>query len=428
MIFSRRWAQEALNQIDIPSENKHDLISRLSYLSNADGVYSALWELAVIWSISQSANISEPYPSWMARSVPEACFDINGIAEPVLVEVKTIFGQVLTDEQRLLRALNIIENYIRSEKLALPDLYIRANSYLEWPMRYSGITGEFELDQEIRDHLYRWVENGASGSIDINKGRNRLTLSVRPKNVGKLHVDMPDEVWDAERNRLYQALKTAGRQMEGAWGSFVKIAVVCDGGSEWIKKPFRRSRAVDVYGRKPNRGGSYTPKDVAEHYLRKNKSLDIIVFIWVEEGFREKRKREVSINILCREGVPDECCLLIERALHNLPSVSYGPYQSSNSTLAGEYKPERKIRHSEVRQSIKSYSGDRQTAVVSRNVLQRYLAGEITFEEFREKTRLPENTRKRVIVGVDYECSGVQADDDKVLIHFGDDAAGMNFS
>ncbi|TFZ46599.1 hypothetical protein E5C33_05225 [Stenotrophomonas maltophilia] len=181
-----------------------------------------------------------------------------------------------------------------------------------------------------------------------------------------------------EVNPLYKALKAKTGQLEGSHEGTFKLLVACDGDCGL----FRSSASM------ASMGGTFTDRQVVDHFLTKHSSIDGVLLIGVEEKrdfFSGRTDRKLRFDLRVRASIDlkrlispyAELDELIRSASINFPEPHLAPYNAARRCLDQEAKHRVQGRY----RLITSGVGGMSVGISSRDLMM-LLSGKLSQEDF----------------------------------------------
>jgi hypothetical protein len=186
-----------------------------------------------------------------------------------------------------------------------------------------------------------------------------------------------------EVNPLYKALKAKTSQLEGAHEDAFKLLVACDADCGL----FRSNASMTSVG------GTFTDRQIVDHFLTKHSSVDGVLLIGVEEkrdflstGTYRKLRFDLrvrgSIDLTRLTSPYAELDELIRSALIHFPEPRLAPYNAARRCLHQETLGRAQVRYRFTTGGFGSMS----VSISSRDLMQ-LLSGELSQEDFSKAYR-----------------------------------------
>lgn len=181
-----------------------------------------------------------------------------------------------------------------------------------------------------------------------------------------------------EVNPLYKALKAKTGQLEGAHEGAFKLLVACDGDCGL----FRSNASM------ASMGGTFTDRQVVDHFLTKHSSIDGVLLIGVEEKrdfFSSRTDRRLRFDLRVRASIDlkrltspyAELDELIRSALIHFPEPHLAPYNAARRCLDQETRHRAQCRYRLTTRGVGSMS----VSISSRDLML-LLSGKLSQEDF----------------------------------------------
>jgi len=224
-------------------------------------------------------------------------------------------------------------------------------------------------------------------------------------------------------NPLYKALKAKTGQLEGVQEGAFKLLVACDGDCGL----FRSNVSMTSIG------GTFTDRQVVDHFLTKHSSIDGVLLIGVEEKrdfVSAQTDRKLRFDLRVRGSIDPahltspyaELNELIRRALIHFPKPQLAPYNASRRCLDQETSERPQVRYRFTTGGV----GGMSVSISSRDLMQ-LLSGNLSQEDFCKAYRFDAQqvnpfalalSQGRLIQGA--SLSRLDGDDDLVTFEFGE--------
>ncbi|MEA5666595.1 hypothetical protein VA603_03475 [Stenotrophomonas sp. MH1] len=181
-----------------------------------------------------------------------------------------------------------------------------------------------------------------------------------------------------EVNPLYKALKAKTGQLEGAHEGAFKLLVACDGDCGLFRSNVSMA----------SMGGTFTGRQVVDHFLTKHSSIDGVLLIGVEEK-REVMSihttRMLRYDLIVRASIDPrrltsphaELDELVRRALIHFPEPRQAPYNAARRCLEQENSQRAQGRF----RLVSRGAGSMSVSISSRDLMQ-LLSGNLSQEDF----------------------------------------------
>ena len=226
-----------------------------------------------------------------------------------------------------------------------------------------------------------------------------------------------------EVNPLYKALKAKTGQLEGAHERAFKLLVACDGDCGL----FRSDASM------ASMGGTFTDRQVVDHFLTKHSSIDGVLLIGVEEKrdfFSTQTNRRLRFDLRVRASIDPkrlaspyaELDELIRSALIHFPEPHLAPYNAARRCLEEETRHRAQGRYRLTSGGVGSMS----VSISARDLMQ-LLSGKLSQEDFCKAYRFDVQhvnpfalalSQGRLIQRA--SLATLDGDDDLVIFEFGE--------
>jgi hypothetical protein len=431
--FSRRRLQAMLEETRplLKDTKASDLIRRLSDRKRPEQLIAVEMELGLLWGIKQFARLEvEPTIPNSAR-VPEAYSD-DFFGTPSYIEVTTISDGKLSGEADMQRAAQKIVEFANScRKRSGNRLYFTFGERSYWDgnqyFREHHVAPDLELTETMKTIIRDWVNDPEfeRTSIRLQGDGTDVTITCReyPQRPGfNFFSSLPPLSYDIEDNPLFKALEDKRSQLSGVPPHALKVIFVADGGSRLLRRLNERDPL------RQHKCGA----EIVRHFLAK-RSIDLVcVFSPLRKHPFSRGQRPLQWQVSCFEGgakrIPSTENLT--KLAGALPLPRFEGYQARSIQKQQGFTPT--ARGWYLGSQVGSGKG-KITMKMSARLLQEYLAGRITIEQFHDYStgkNLFEHWLKLgyAISDTSFESGGVDADDDYVILEFRRDPAAAEFT
>jgi len=384
-------------------------------------------ELGLLWSMKHAATLQVDPVIPDSTRVPEAfspdLFDIPGY-----IEVTTVADNKLSGEQRMQRAAQQIVTHANTCRSKSGDnLYFMFAEKSYWEdrrfYREHHVASNFELDDQMKVQIGAWVTSPDFSSTRLRLESEAICVTIERKAYKQkagfnFFSPLPPLAYDIEDNPLYSALRAKVEQLAGVPDDMLRVIFVADGGSRLLRRLSDRDHL----------GQHKSGADIINHVLRKYPEIDMVCAFspqrgnsghpvgepvrWKPTAFHGARERVRSVDNL-------------QKLCAALPRPRFEGYQARSLQKQAAFRPGRGWYLG----TSMTLGKDKITMRMSARLLQEYLAGNLTREQFEKKLFSEENLFKRwldmgyTIRNTRVESAGVDEDDDHLVLEFERDPA-----
>ncbi len=409
----------------LDSKKANDLLARLSN-DKPEQALAAEMELGLLWGIQQVADIeiepTLPNSSRRPEALSTGLFD-----RPSYIEITTLSDGKLSGEENMQRATQKIVDFANTiDKGRGNYLYLTFSETSSWSgnvfTREHCVTSDFQLDQVLKDQIFTWLKNSSdSERIPLRLKNERIDVVIESKSHRQrqgfnFFSSLPPLAYDIENNPLFGRLEDKGDQLSGVSVGALKVIFVADGGSRLLRL-LRQRDHLNRY-----KSGA----EIIEHFLHKSSVDGVCVF----SPFRQSSFLSSSDNLSWRVSLfspndrplPEE---KLRKLAGTLPAPRLEGYQARSLQKQGVFTPSARGWYlgSEIT------TGEPLTMKISARLLQEYLAGKISPEQFKRFARGENNQFQRwleqgyTLSNAKFERAGIDEDDDYVIFEFLPDPA-----
>jgi hypothetical protein len=430
-IFARRRLQKMLQSIlhYAGSGKTKEIFSRLENKDTKTALAAEI-ELALLWALSEVSTIEvEPLlesgrrPDVFSSDVYEGR---NTFIEITAVSDDEFSGSIVMD-----RAANIISEYARQIRKDCAEYLFftfgeeggfKNGKYI----RRRKITREFQLTEPLKEKLRAWLSAGDwpnPPSIRLTDDRIDVVVERKSYVTGRFrtHSSMPPLAYDIERNPVFKALKRKGEQLSKVSDHSLRWIFLGDAGCNLLRdlNPIMKSAYGELSG-----------NQIIHHYLSKSRIDMVCVFSATHSNYptQQWHKKFWQITIFDRRPEFDmQEYEKLERLARLLPRPHYAAYQARALHKQGVFDPQRRGNYLGSSFSTRGL-GMPLTVKFSARLLQEFLAGRITKEQFQRQSfdvDFFENCLKsgQTIQAARIESAGIDEDDDYIVLEMNHDWA-----
>ena len=419
-----------------------DLIGRLNQKNDPAQLIGAEIELALVWAIQRRARLEIEPNIGKSRRKPDA-FSPDLFDRPAFIEITTISDEAITGEKKMRRiASKIVEfaNTVRrgSGEFLYFDFHEKRYTKDGRLKRDLLVSHDFELDDVIKKDITNWLSSSPSSSLDVRNDKVSVSIVKRDYKQNRLHnfhSTRPPLIDDVNDNPITRTLREKEKQLcmiKNGWLNFwsrkLKVVFLVDAGCTLLR---------DMAGRGLAHHQDNSVEGVIQEFLLRS-SLDCVCV------FSPHRKNKISLPFsnkdlawsvmpFFRPGVNAsdmEMNLLALAA--ELPAPRFEGYQARTIQQQGGFQPQGHGWYLGTRMEP-SHEGQ-VTLTISSRLVQEYLAGRITKEEFEHFAfnDSPNLFESRLRMGWTINHAGVESgglgeDDDHLVFGFMSDPAASPF-
>lgn len=438
-IFSRRRIQAMLDEIrpllDDPSKYK-DLVRRLNSEA-ANQALPAETELSLLWALSKIGSIEIEPERFGGSRLPDAyCETLFLDGRGAFVEITALEDGRLSGEELMRAVSSKIRDTANSISRGAGE-HLHFTFHEEWgshsgkKIRRRKVSPDFMVTPALRDQLAGWLADGNAANkfrytdefVDVTLERRKN----RPHRLFNFFSSMPPVAQSLTDNPLYEALCRKRSQLRGLALNERRVLFVSDRGSTLLR----------------NVGGIRWPdaisgEDIIRHFLRIDDVIDVICVLSpkrqstnpIDPRFRSIAwKLSLFSKSTCVDLINQDAFDAIRR---HLPVPRFGGYQANSLQLQRLYSPKARGWYHAVSFSYNNMEGEMR---ISARAFLDLLAGRISYETFCHLTGLTqqENMFRKlldsgnVVSSISFHPSGIDEDDDEIVIHFKRDASASDY-
>lgn len=385
-VFSRRALQQSINRLAalLQRDQLVSIVDRLNRAGNSR--LPAMWELVMLDALSRGGVLRHEIQLPNGRR-PDIELTV-GLAEG---EQVLIIGDVATvsdaglDEQNPVNALSAELNRLATKAGLNPNHFgydvrgDRVGPYGDGRMKLF-LPAKGQLLMLMGKEVAPWIYSLKAApqrpdNFDYAAHEIGFSLTYDPTQRfaqgGHLSYDVAAS---RDRNPLFKALKGKVNQLKGAPPTALRLIIACDGDSALLRQsPLMRSP------------GTFSAREVAEDFLRKNSSIDAVLLATIEEQrqildpttiYRMKYDLVVAPTQARSPRMTPVVIAALETVLRKTVQRIPQPIQSAYNAAARCRLPGCGP------DMIGGYKMNDHSISLSSRALQRLLAGEITSNEF----------------------------------------------
>lgn len=408
-----------------------DIVQRLSS-DKPEQAIACEMELALLWGMQQISDlIIEPEIPGSSRR-PEA-FSNEFFEKPAYIEVTALSDGGLSGQENMNRASQKIAQFANTVSKGFGNyLYFTFQEVSKWERgvfnRSRRITHDFELDDALKGQISIWVQNHLSGEAPVHLHLSNGTIGVvierkqvRQKQGYNYFSSMPAVAYNLKNNPLYKALKAKETQLSGIANDSLKVVFVADGGS----------RLLRLLSEKDPQNLQKSGSEIIQYFLSTS-SIDIIcIFSPYRKPSLYPHLSDLSwkVSPFFRNSEPASEKNL-EKLTTILPKPKFEGYQARSLQEQGAFSS---LENNWYLGYKITTSKDMVTMRVSARLLQEYLAGRLSKDEFERNAFSDKNLfnlwlqQGHTIKNVQFESIGLDEDDDYVVFEFSKDPAASLF-
>lgn len=283
-VFSRRALQRSIDRLAtlLPREQLSAIVDRLNRPNDAR--LPAMWELVMLDALAGVGELRHEIalPNGRRPDVELAVSLADGSPLLIVGDVATISDAGL-DEQNPVNVLSTELTRLAAKAGLNPNRFgYNVQGGREGP--YGDARMKLLLPQKeqlitlMRKTVSPWLNRVKAAqqqpdSLNYNEPDAHFSLTYDPNQRyargGFLSYGVAAS---REKNPLYKALKSKVSQLKQASPTALRLIIACDGGCALLRQ--------STMMRSP---GTFTAKEVAENFLRKNSSIDAVLLVAVEE-------------------------------------------------------------------------------------------------------------------------------------------------
>jgi hypothetical protein len=433
-IFTRRRIQKMLDELrpHVSAKKVNDFLGRLSDEKRPEQLIAGEMELGLLWAIRQTATLQVDPAIPGSTRVLEA-FSPDFFDQPAYIEVTTISDGKLSGEAVMQRAAQKIVEYANScRRKSGKNLYFSFAEKNFWEgrqfYREHHVDANFELDDAMRVQISAWVTAADFVTTSLHLQSENVNVVIACKEYQQrpgfnFFCSLPPLAYDIDDNPLYAALRAKVDQLADVPEGALRVVFVADGGSRLLRRLIDRDHL----------GQHKSGADIIHHVLEKYPAIDMVCVFSPDRKFMgyhadEPVRWNVSFFEGCRRRIRSFDKL--EKLCQALPRPRFGGYQARALQRQRAFRPERGW-------YLGTWMGlgkEKITVKMSARLLQEFLAGKITREQFESNVFSEQNLFKLwlekgyVISGSRLENAGVDEDDDQLVLEFTRDPAAAPFT
>lgn len=385
-VFSRRELQQSINRLatHLQQDQLASIVDRLNRFGNSR--LPAMWELVMLDALSGDGVLRHEIPLPNGRR-PDFELTVS-LGEGDQIQ---IIGDVATVSDAGLDEQNPV-NVLRTELYRLAAKAGLNPNHFGYDVR-GGLVGPYgdgrmklflppkgQLMMLMGKEVAPWIsrlkaEPQQPDSFDYAAPEVGFSLTYDPTQRyakgGHLSYDVAAS---RDKNPLFKALKGKIEQLKGVPPTALRLVIACDGGSALLRKsPLMRSP------------GTFSAREVAEDFLRKNSSIDAVLLATIEEQrqvldptttYRMKYDLVVAPSHARSQRMTPLAIAALETVLRKtvqrIPRPTQSAYNAAARCRLSGCGPD----------MIGGYKMNDRNISLSSRALQRLLAGEITSNEF----------------------------------------------
>lgn len=390
-VFSRRAIQDCINALEqtLSLSQLAALVKRLN--ARDESRLDAMWEVALLSALSKAGDLQHEEALANGR-----CPDISWKIKQPGTDRLTVIGDITTISDEGLEDQNPFK-LVSSEIVRLASKFgLRPGSF------WVDVRGK-TVGQANRSRMRLMLPEKSALAHFIKTELEPWVRNIKTSNATKSVFDHPEDsiglkvVYDPNWangggsytsytvatskaiNPLFNALKGKVKQLNGAPSDAIRIIFACDGGCNLIRQ-----------GRTGKSHYTYNSIEVAEDFLRQNSSIDFILLSTINEAhhpFGLSTQYNMSYELVCAPPnfrsarVTAESIETLTKALDNaLPHI---PQPLRPAYNAASLLKNTGIGHDR----LGAYSMQGNKITISSRGLIKFLAGEISAEEFNKAHR-----------------------------------------
>ncbi len=429
-VFSRRAIQARINDLakTLSSAQLTTIINRLN-APDATRLH-VMWELVILHGLSQAGHLKHEQALPNGRC-PDFQWTINkqdGGALTVTGDITTISDDGL-DAQNPLRFINDEISRLASKIGVRPgnfwtDVRGETTGTSHRSKMRLMLPDKSEMSSFIKTELEPWfytIQEAPTIKSIFERGENNINFKIvydpNWENGGGSYTSYTVATSKAI-NPLFGALKGKVKQLNGAPEDSLRIIIACDGGCDLIRK-----------GSQGRSNYTYSAREVAEDFLRQNKSIDAVLLTTIDEqhhSFGSPSKFQMSYELICApvlarsHRATNDSIETLTAALHvalpNLPRPLRPAYRSASLLKTPG------VGHDQ----LGRYSMQGNKITISSRGLLRLLAGEISIEEFirvhgwndptNHENPFARNLKNGFMISTVEVAGEMDSDDDRITI------------
>ncbi|MBO9873531.1 MULTISPECIES: hypothetical protein [Xanthomonas] len=282
-VFSRRAIQDRLGQLEaVLSADQHaKLVGRLNQ-PGRDRL-AAMWEVVFLQALNHVARIRHEV-ALSNRRQPDFGFELahKGKLLSIVGDI-TCVSDVGLDRQNLFRELGDEVSRLARKYRLDPDHFrydVAGERTGEWPKQRVRLllpTGEAftRLIKDIVEPFVRELASSPRATAEFGHEAPGIRFSLRYDqsqwSSGGSHPCY-DLATSLTENVVYRALKAKAQQLSAAPQDAIRLVILCDGDCAAMRKSSLGGS-----------GGNYTSTQIATEFLRKSRTVDLVLLVAVEK-------------------------------------------------------------------------------------------------------------------------------------------------
>lgn len=433
-VFTRRAMQQMLNDIALwmPNQPLAELLRRLN--TTRTNRLPQMWELVWLYALGKVLPVEHERP--LPNGKPDLWFTVldGDRPVPVVADITTLSDSALNSANPFDRLCEAVRQQARKVGMEGGGFHV-AVSHVE-----AGTSGSSKVqllipigqvfDDLVKRHIKPFTRQVAANpevpdKLEVNEPDAKFTVEYKgPSQYSGGSHRSYDSVLSRENNVLFNRLGAKTKQLRGAPEGAVRMLVVCDGDCSLLG----RDRPME----------GFSAREVAEHFLRGSRTIDLILLVSVTEEsvstFARPGRRFLRCELVASSsnrpahlttGVIEAVKRVLAEAVQKLPEPNMMPNNALRRNLDSEWSAS----------MVGGYvqGGDR-IKVSARAVLE-LLAGAMTYERFAEvhgwtegrfdmfRSRLSSG---QLFVSAKIENLGTGKDDDWLEFEFGPSDAAIS--
>lgn len=421
--FSRRRLQHMLDALEqhFPPSKRRDLLARLNQKRTKDAI-AAEMELGILWAVQETAHLEVEPASPNNKAIADALSkDLFG-ERPTVIEITTLSDDFIGGDTAMRRVSTQLAQYANSVvQKADQHLYFvfeEESGYVHGEYTRRRLANpSYVPTSEHKSALRQWLRHGVPPTPpSIRLIDDGLDVTVVWKDYVhpqfNFFCTLPAVTYSLENNTVFKALKKKERQLKAYPDEQYRCIFVADGGCSLI-----RGIGSMPIGDREVRGES-----IIEHFLRRS-PVDIVCTISPTRRGRLIDATEEMCWTIQPFGSPEIDCSRLERMNAALPAPRFEGYQARSLHLQKAFEPQSRGWYNG---SSATFDGETMMIKISARALQELLAGKMSYQQFETRTGFEDIVRIQLESGntirdISFESSGIDTDDDQVVIVFGKD-------
>jgi len=434
-VFSRRDLQRSIKRLQgiLSHEQLSGLIRKLN-IPNEQRL-PTMWELVVLDAFAQLASVRHevPLPSGKRPDLLVYFQSAAGVELAVIGDVLTVSDKGLDESNPvdvLFEQAPVIarKHGVDPDKLAYKINGGRTGKRGQVKVQLA-LPNRGQMIALLHSEIVPWLKSIATKPhqprlFKPSDSKFDFSITYDPAQTNTMaSYTSYDVAPSKEVNPLYKALKAKTGQLEGAHEGAFKLLVACDGDCGL----FRSNASM------ASLGGTFTDRQVVDHFLTKHSSIDGVLLIGVEESrdfLSTETDRKLRLDLRVRGPIDPRCLTspyaeldeLIRSALTNFPKPNLAPYNAARRCLDQETGRAPQVRYC----YSTGEAGIMSVSISSRDLMQ-LLSGELSQEEFCKAYRFDGQRVNPFALAVSQgrliqsaSLSKLDDDDDLVTFEFGE--------